>query len=44
MFYENWENRELWQIHMNIEHLKAYMDATDGAVENFTLNEMSPKD
>ena len=44
MFYENWENRELWQIHMNNEHLKAYMDATDGAVENFTLNEMSPID
>ena len=41
MFYENQENRELWQIHMNNEHLKAYMDATDGAVENFTLNEIS---
>jgi len=25
VFYENWENRELWQIHMNNEHLKAYM-------------------
>ena len=23
MFYENWENRELWQTHMNNEHLKA---------------------
>jgi quinol monooxygenase YgiN len=44
MFYENWENRELWQTHMNNEHLKAYMDATDGAVENFTLNEMSQID
>ncbi|MFC1516488.1 putative quinol monooxygenase [Thermodesulfobacteriota bacterium] len=44
IFYENWENRELWQIHMNNEHLKAYMDATDGAVENFTLNEMSQID
>ncbi len=44
IFYENWENRELWQIHMNNENLKAYMDATDGAIENFTLNEMSQID
>ncbi|WP_085907759.1 putative quinol monooxygenase [Kiloniella majae] len=41
MFFESWENRELWQIHMNAPHLAAYMAATDGAVENFTLNEMS---
>ena len=44
IFYENWENRELWQIHMKNKHLQAYMDATDGAVENFTLNEMSQID
>ena len=44
LFYENWESRELWQTHMNNEHLKAYMDATDGAVEKFTLNEMSKID
>lgn len=41
LFYENWENRELWQAHMNNEHLKEYMQATDGAVENFTVSEMS---
>lgn len=41
LFYENWETREQWQTHMNNEHLKAYTQATDGAVENFTLNEMS---
>jgi len=41
MFYENWESRELWQTHMNAEHLKDYMAATEGAVENFTLNEMT---
>ena len=41
MFYENWESRELWQTHMNNQHLKDYMAATDGAVESFTLNEMS---
>jgi quinol monooxygenase YgiN len=41
LFYENWESRELWQTHMNAPHLAAYMQATDGAVAEFTLNEMS---
>ncbi|MEX3007331.1 putative quinol monooxygenase [Hoeflea sp. TYP-13] len=40
MFYENWQSRDLWQMHMNAPHLAAYMEATDGAVANFTLNEM----
>lgn len=41
LFYENWESRELWQTHMANDHLAAYMVATEGAVESFTLNEMS---
>ena len=41
LFYENWESRELWQTHMGAPHLAAYMAATDGAVEGFTLNEMT---
>ncbi len=41
LFFEKWESRELWQAHMNNDHLKAYMEAVDGAVANFTLNEMS---
>ena len=41
MFYENWESRELWQEHMNNTHLAEYMKATEGAVESFTLNEMT---
>ncbi|MEX0320348.1 MAG: putative quinol monooxygenase [Ruegeria sp.] len=41
VFYENWQNRELWQTHMNAPHLAAYMAATDGAVAEFTLNEMT---
>jgi quinol monooxygenase YgiN len=41
MFYENWETRDLWQTHMGAPHLAAYMAATDGAVENFVLNEMT---
>ena len=41
VFYENWESRELWQTHMEAPHLAAYMEATEGAVEEFTLNEMT---
>jgi len=41
LFYENWESRELWQKHMNAPHLETYMKATEGAVAEFTLNEMT---
>ena len=41
VFYENWENRELWQIHMNNKHLADYLEATEGAVEEFIVNEMT---
>lgn len=41
LFYENWESRELWQAHMGNQHLQGYMVATEGAVEEFTLNEMT---
>ena len=40
-FYENWESRKLWQLHMNAQHLRDYLAATDGAVEEFTVNEMT---
>ncbi|MGF1773306.1 antibiotic biosynthesis monooxygenase [Vibrio wakamikoensis] len=41
VFYENWESRELWQIHMGNKHLSDYLKATEGAVESFTINEMT---
>ncbi len=41
MFCENWESRELWQTHMDAPHLAAYMKATDGAVAEFVVNEMT---
>lgn len=41
MFFENWESRDLWQTHMNNDHLKAYMADTDGMVEKFWLHEMT---
>ncbi|SMD13585.1 Quinol monooxygenase YgiN [Desulfocicer vacuolatum DSM 3385] len=41
LFYENWASRELWQAHMENQHLKDFMAATEGAVEEFTVNEMT---
>ena len=41
LFYENWESRELWQAHMGTQNLQDYMAATEGAVEEFTLHEMT---
>ena len=41
LFYENWVNRDLWQQHMNNEHLAAYKKATEGAVAEFILHEMT---
>jgi len=41
MFYENWQSRELWQAHMNNQHLADYVKATEGAVAEFIINEMT---
>ena len=41
MFYENWKSRDLWQQHMRNTHLVEYMNATDGAIADFALNEMT---
>ena len=41
MFYANWESHELWQTHKRNQYLQDYLDATEGAVELFTLNEMT---
>ncbi|MCF2948006.1 antibiotic biosynthesis monooxygenase [Paraglaciecola aquimarina] len=41
MFYENWQTRELWQEHMNTSHVKALNEATEGAIEHVSLQEMT---
>jgi quinol monooxygenase YgiN len=41
MFFENWESRELWQAHMNNQHLKDFLAATDGAIDLLAIHEMS---
>lgn len=40
MFHESWATRELWQIHMENQHLKDFSASTEGAVESFVLHEM----
>ena len=39
-FYETWESRDLWQRHMNADHIAAYLAATDGAVERFDVSQL----
>jgi quinol monooxygenase YgiN len=36
MFYENWESKELWQKHMNSEHIKNYIDVINELAERQT--------
>lgn len=41
MFYENWESRELWMAHMDDQPVKDFLAATDGAVEELSVYEMT---
>ncbi|MEW4530001.1 MAG: putative quinol monooxygenase [Maioricimonas sp. JB045] len=41
LFFENWESRALWQKHMAAPHLQEYAAATDGAVDDFAVYEMT---
>ncbi|GMU84216.1 MAG: hypothetical protein AMXMBFR47_40860 [Planctomycetota bacterium] len=41
LFFERWKSRDLWQAHMQTPHLAAYRKATEGAIAEFTLFEMS---
>ncbi|WP_020591566.1 putative quinol monooxygenase [Kiloniella laminariae] len=41
VFVENWESRAFWQDHMQAPHLEAFIAATEGAIENLNINEMT---
>ncbi|MGB0413432.1 MAG: putative quinol monooxygenase [Coraliomargarita sp.] len=41
LYYENWETRALWQDHMNNEPLKRFVTATEGALEELSVHEMT---
>ena len=40
-FIETWATPALLQAHLNSPHLKAYVQASEGAVVNFKLNELT---
>lgn len=42
MFYENWESRDMWQAHTRAAHLAALKQATDGAIAETVIHEMTP--
>lgn len=42
VFYEKWVSPQHWQTHMDAQHLKDYMSATAGAIDDFQLNELNP--
>ena len=44
LFYENWASRELWQQHMEADHIKDHIAATEDAVESVSLYEMTHLD
>lgn len=44
VFYENWATRDLWQAHMSSPHIAAFGQATDGAIVQVVINEMTKTD
>lgn len=41
MFYENWESYDLWQEHMEGQHLQDFSSVTEGMLEDFNVMEMT---
>lgn len=41
IFHENWKSQGLLQKHMASTHIAEYIKATEGAVEEFILHEMT---
>jgi quinol monooxygenase YgiN len=41
LFFENWETRDLWQAHLQTEHIAAFKKASAGAIESSSIHEMT---
>lgn len=41
LFYENWLSRDQWQAHMDSPHLRAGVQALEGAAESISIQEMT---
>ena len=44
LFYENWESRDLWQNHMETEHIKAFQTLSDGKIAEVAQYKMAHLD
>jgi quinol monooxygenase YgiN len=41
LLYEKWESKNLWLQHRVKEHMVRFREAIEGAVDDFTVNEMT---
>ena len=41
LFYEIWETPETWHCHMDNQHLKDFKTATEGAIEELFVQQMT---
>ncbi|QQE13414.1 antibiotic biosynthesis monooxygenase [Planctomycetota bacterium] len=41
LFYETWQNKGLWESHMETEHLKRWRKVSEGKVSDFELLQMT---
>jgi len=41
-FYENWKTRQHWLNHNDSEHIAAHKKATEGAVAEVVIHQLSP--
>lgn len=41
LFFENWATREAFEAHMQTAHIAAYLEATEGAVEQFLVGQFT---
>tara|TARA_B110000211_G_C13798380_1_gene429388 strand:- start:339 stop:629 length:291 start_codon:yes stop_codon:yes gene_type:complete len=41
MFYETWQSRQAWLLHMDGENIKAYLAVADNLVNSFTVDEFT---
>lgn len=44
LFYENWETRELWQVHMETEHIRSFEALSEGKISDVALYQMTHLD
>jgi quinol monooxygenase YgiN len=41
LFFENWATRDAFEAHMKTAHIAGYLEATEGAVDQFIVKEMT---